>query len=369
MVTAVVREARKDIRSPTSLFTRSFKQVLTCVCYPIGRTLPGTDEGAAWMDSTSDNGGVSVIIPAYNAERFIAATLESVCAQTYSRWEVVVVDDGSPDRSRDIAVQYAARDPRIRIVSQANAGLAGARNAGLRQSNPSNPYIIFLDSDDVWEPDALETLHEALARHPEWPAVHGQARTIDVDGQVCGPTWIEGLCKRWDVAASGRLRRLGDEEPTTFGVLTVRNVIATAGIVLIRRAALPLDGPFDKRINAVADWDLWLRLACHHPIGHVDQVVLGYRRHGTSMSKNPQFMWRSMVQMYRQAYLTPGLTPAQHALLGRWFERQWRRYAHGYMQWARDSARNGHWRLVVANVRRAIIAYGHAMARSPYLRT
>src|SRR2546421_13123372 len=101
---------------------------------------------------------VSVVIPVYNGERYLAEAIESVLAQTICTWELVIVDDGSADGTPGVAQRYAGRDARIRVVRQANGGVAAARNRGMQETDPSSEYVIFLDHDDVWEIDALETL-------------------------------------------------------------------------------------------------------------------------------------------------------------------------------------------------------------------
>ncbi len=99
---------------------------------------------------------VSVIIPAYNAENFIAKTLASVVAQTYRRLEILVVDDGSSDRTQSIVQTMAQQDPRIKLFKQANAGVAAARNAGIDKAK--GEYIAPIDADDLWHPETLEKL-------------------------------------------------------------------------------------------------------------------------------------------------------------------------------------------------------------------
>ncbi len=100
------------------------------------------------------DGLVSIITPCYNGARFVAETIESVLKQTYSDWEMIVVDDGSTDGSDAIVSEYVRRDSRIRLIRQANAGTACARNAGLRCAG--GRYIALLDADDLWEPTFLE---------------------------------------------------------------------------------------------------------------------------------------------------------------------------------------------------------------------
>lgn len=111
---------------------------------------------------------VSVIIPCYNTERYLSACLESVLAQTYQDFEIIAVDDGSPDQCGEILKSYAEKDPRIRVYTQENKGLSGARNAGLNIAR--GRYLLFLDSDDKLPPYAIMKLLEIAQTH-EVPVV------------------------------------------------------------------------------------------------------------------------------------------------------------------------------------------------------
>lgn len=99
-------------------------------------------------------GLVSIITPCYNGEKYIAQTIDSVIAQTYKEWEMIIVDDGSKDGSADLVRKYMESEPRIKFIQQANAGSAAARNNGIR--NCEGQYIALLDADDLWEPEFLE---------------------------------------------------------------------------------------------------------------------------------------------------------------------------------------------------------------------
>ena len=100
------------------------------------------------------SGLVSIITPCYNGEKYISETIESVIAQTYPNWEMIIIDDGSKDNSLKIAMEYAQKDNRISVFQQPNGGSASARNNGIRRSN--GQYIALLDADDLWLPDFLE---------------------------------------------------------------------------------------------------------------------------------------------------------------------------------------------------------------------
>lgn len=105
---------------------------------------------------------ISIIIPVYNAEKFLPACLDSVLAQTYKNWEAICVNDGSTDNSPQILSDYAAKDVRFHIINQPNSGVSTARNAGLRQAH--GKYLMYLDSDDIWHSQTLEILQNVMEK-------------------------------------------------------------------------------------------------------------------------------------------------------------------------------------------------------------
>src|SRR5438067_8321397 len=123
-------------------------------------------------------GLVSVITPVYRGERFVAATIQSVLAQTYRDWELVIVDDGSPDDSAGIIDGYLPH-PQIRFIRQANAGVAAARNTGI--ANARGEFVALLDQDDLWLPDKLERQLLYLNARPDVGFVHSRVDCIDAD--------------------------------------------------------------------------------------------------------------------------------------------------------------------------------------------
>jgi len=210
---------------------------------------------------------VSVIIPVYNGERYFARTIESVLAQTYSAKEIVVVDDGSRDSSREVVARYL-RHSNIRLIAQENAGVAAARNAGIRAA--SGEYIAVLDQDDLWLPDKLARQVEYLDEHPEIALVHSNIHFIDEAGErIPDPEWA------WVAPTCGQV----------LPELVQRNSICTC-TVLLRKRALEQAGLFRQALAPADDWDLWLRIAARHPIGFVDAVTACYRVHQGNESRN-----------------------------------------------------------------------------------
>lgn len=130
----------------------------------------------------ANNRKVSVITPLYNGERFVAQTIESVFAQTYQDWEMLIINDGSKDNGPAICREYAARDARIKVFDQPNGGSASARNNGIRRAE--GRYIVLLDADDTWMPYFLDTQLE-LMRSKNAVLVYGSYRRINENGQDC----------------------------------------------------------------------------------------------------------------------------------------------------------------------------------------
>jgi glycosyltransferase involved in cell wall biosynthesis len=191
---------------------------------------------------------VSVVIPVYRSERYVAATLRSVLAQTFTDFEVIVVDDGSPDRS--IAICKAFDDPRIRYVHQSNAGLAAARNAGIR--NARGDYIAFIDSDDLWAPEKLERHVAHLRAAPEVGVSYSLSAFIDEDGAPLGS---------YQMLGGGPLKPVD---------CFVRNPIGNGSNAVVRAALFRETPPagravkdflFDEDLRQAEDYELWVRIA------------------------------------------------------------------------------------------------------------
>lgn len=248
---------------------------------------------------------ISIVIPGYNGERYLSQTIESVVGQTVTEWELVIVDDGSTDRTSEVAAQFGNRIANLRIVRQDNRGIANARNRGFMETSGTSEYIIFLDQDDVWEPTALELLLSALDSQPGAMAASGLSRRIDEHGVVCEPGELEGWGRhRWGVMG-GSLVALPVSAPTTLAVLAYRSVIHTPGQVLIRRSTLNSVGLFDASASPCDDWDMWLRLCLRGYIAYVDKVVLNVRRHENNASRDRGLMFDKIDYVRRKLISSP----------------------------------------------------------------
>ena len=224
---------------------------------------------------------VSVIIPCYNQAHFLPEAIESVLAQTYPHFEIVVINDGSSDNSAEVAARY----PSIRYVDQENQGLSAARNTGLRESQGN--YLVFLDADDRLLPRALEAGLACLNAHPECAFVSGGYRSIREDGTILPEP-------RRDRAESHH-----------YAALLRRNYIAMHATVMYRRFFLEAIGGFNTDLKACEDYDVFLRITRDFPIYCYDEVIAEYRQHAANMSRNYELMLKTVftVLSYQWEYI------------------------------------------------------------------
>jgi glycosyltransferase involved in cell wall biosynthesis len=223
---------------------------------------------------------VSVIMPAYNAARFIGEALQSVLQQTFQDFEIIVVDDGSTDDTARVVAGIG--DPRIRYVYQENGGPSSARNHGLRLATGS--FIAFLDADDVWEPAFLERMLSHLRTHP------------DLDGAYCGYRYMQadGTPLPEVVARVVPSQRL-------YEALLDGNFINMCSVV-IRPRCFERIGGFDEALRQAEDSDLWLRAARTFQIDGVPDVLVWYRQHSCNHTLNLQVKLRSLQRLVEKHF-------------------------------------------------------------------
>ncbi len=202
---------------------------------------------------------VSVVVPVYNTARYLPAAIESVLAQTYPHFELILVDDGSTDGSAAIARAYARRDPRVRVLcNERNLGIVRTRNRAFAAAHPASTYFAVLDSDDVCLPDRLARQVAFLETHRDHALVGGHIRVIDERGAEVG------------------VRRYPLTHAEIVRVITRYSPVAQP-TVMIRRSALAAVGVYRERFPRGHDYDLWLRMAARFPIANLDAYTLHYR--------------------------------------------------------------------------------------------
>ena len=210
----------------------------------------------------SNHATVSVVIPCYNGAHFLSKAIDSVLTQTVAVDEILVVDDGSTDNTREVAVSYGNR---VTYIFQKNKGLAGARNTGIKAAK--SDWVALLDADDWWMPDKIEL----------------QKRVVS-DDTVLVYTGV------WFVNSDGSSTQCPAASPNTlWPALRTRNLI-TPSTVMIRKVSLTEIGGFNESIRACEDWDMWVRLIPKGEFKAVVEPVTGYRVVSGSLSSDPYRM-------------------------------------------------------------------------------
>lgn len=228
---------------------------------------------------------VSIIVPCYNAQKFIAQTIESVLKQTYANFQLILVNDGSTDGTEQIIKQY--QDDRIIYVSKDNTGVADTRNKGIEMA--TGEYIAFLDADDLYLPDNLLEKITFLEKNPHVPLVHGQEiKFQSATSQIIAVT--EGC-------GGDVLRDL---------LSLSRTVIHSPSSVVMTRALVQQVGGFDPQLSTSADWEYWVRIAAKYPIGFISKPLIKYRVHNNQMHSNIGLMEKDMQYAFAKIHAMGG---------------------------------------------------------------
>jgi glycosyltransferase involved in cell wall biosynthesis len=228
---------------------------------------------------------VSVVIPVYNSSAYIAEAIESVLGQTYTHFEIIVVDDGSTDKTQEILDRYRAK---VKCFYQENRGVSAARNVGVR--NAKGELIAFLDADDVWLPGKLEKQVRFLTQHAEVPFIFGDTDLFNDSGTV-----ISALLRQKKMASQLPEKEFVVKNP--FELLLDENFIPTS-TGLVRRSVLMEAGGFDESLRSVEDRDLWLRIAIKHPMGCIPEVLSRKRLHAENISSDQLKANQSLLRVY-----------------------------------------------------------------------
>jgi len=213
---------------------------------------------------------VSVVVTTYNHGQYIQETLRSVFAQTYSNFEVIVVDDGSTD---DTSTKLQAFHGRICYVHQENQGVAASRNTGVQKAR--GEFIALLDGDDLWEPGKLAIQTKALEESPRagFAAVNGQE--FDQHG-VTGPQLVDRELLEW--LASSQCGPQGKYlAGSCYRLFLIRNRISTVSQVMFPRTVLETVGPSDSSFRTGSDYDLYLRVLKDHDIVIINEPLTRWR--------------------------------------------------------------------------------------------
>lgn len=227
---------------------------------------------------------ISVVMPAYNAEKYIGQSIQSILDQTYRDWELIIIDDGSKDRTRAIAEEYAARDPRVKVFSKANGGISRALNDGLERAQYE--WIARLDADDIALPGRLARQIEAAQADPEVVIWGSYVYQIDTSGARVGVIHFRPTSKDEFHAMRAKLEAVRTVHPA----------------VLFKKSVALAVGGYDPQMDGVEDSDLWARMYHQHgPLVNLPEYLTLYRVHPGSITAQKKFVQGEMAR--RHAYI------------------------------------------------------------------
>ena len=205
---------------------------------------------------------ISVIIPVYNGEKTIQETIESVLGQTFVDFELIIIDDGSSDRTVEIINKNL--DSRLKLYSYPNQGLSVSRNRGIQRSQ--GDYISFIDADDLWTKNKLAAQYQALQNIPSAAVAYSGTSRIDEYSKIL-----------YDIP-------LAKIRGKVYSYLLLRDIIGSGSNPLIQQQALLATGNFNESLQAAEDWDMWIKLSAKYEFIDVPEHQVLYRRSPQSMS-------------------------------------------------------------------------------------
>lgn len=247
-----------------------------------------------YTPTSAPSPAITAVIPAYNAAEFLPATIQSVVEQSFTNWELLVIDDGSTDNTANVVRQFCTQDARIRLISQENSGVSAARNRGAQESTAE--LVAFLDADDRWLPTKLSAHVEHMTQHLESGVSFGRVELIEADG-----------------ATTGKLTNNISQQLRPEDFFYTNPTVTTSNMV-IRRALFLAMGGFDQTMQYNEDVDLLLRIAMQGEasIDAIDRVLVQYRLHTSGLSSTLLKMEEGWVTLMDKAAKSAPRLVAKH---------------------------------------------------------
>lgn len=215
---------------------------------------------------------ISIIIPVYNGEKYLKDTIVSVLNQTYRNYELIIVDDGSTDNTKNIIDSF--NDPRIQYHYQKNSGISASRNVGIDLAQ--GEFIAFLDADDIWLPFKLELQADVIRKEPDIGLVFGWVYYMDTKSNIVGE-------KKYNITDDFYMN------------LLLGNFVDNGSVPLIRKECFEKVGKFD--FLPAEDWDMWIRIAREYKFGYVNDYLAIYRINYDGLSKEYKKMERGLFKI------------------------------------------------------------------------
>jgi glycosyltransferase involved in cell wall biosynthesis len=232
---------------------------------------------------------VDVIMPTYNAAKYLSIAIESVMAQTFEDWRILIVDDGSTDNTAEIVSGFAKRlGLKLEFIQQANGGPSRARNNAIGRS--SADFLAFLDADDIWVPIRLSESLKCFEGRPQVGLTYGFVSRIDPQGDLI------------DTFAYRQKHGEGRIAPYIYS----KTVDLPCATITIRRECIEAVGVFDETLWATEDRDLWLRIAFKYEVALVPHIIALYRTSPYSLTTKTEGMLEAQLQFIEKHYGAPG---------------------------------------------------------------
>lgn len=228
---------------------------------------------------------VSVVIPAYNAIRFVNATIDSVFAQTFQNFEILVIDDGSTDNTKEVLETYGDK---IRYLPKENGGVSSARNFGIE--NAKGKYIAFLDADDVWMPEKLEKQVAAMEEDEKIGLCYVATQKVDEELNYLNSIKVSNCT-----------------DYTETLLLNLNIVSGSCSSAMVRQDIIQQTDGFDSKFSTYADWEFWLRLSLLTKFFPIDEELVKYRMVKGSMSSKPEVTKRDALGVLEKFFSLPNL--------------------------------------------------------------
>jgi len=282
------------------------------------------------------NPDVTIVITTYQRPKLLRKAVANLISQDFTHWELLIVDDESKDTTPEVIAELVGSDPRIRGIRQRNQGHVVGRATAMFEASPSSRFLLFHDDDDWLFPGALGKLVSLAEEHPDAPAVHGIALSVDPEGNIePAPDRHPGYLRRGFKSPTW-VASVAPEAPETLSTLLVWCAIQTPGQVLVRRSCFDAVGGFDTTLPVSEDWDLYLRLARLAPIPRMLDPVIHRLVHPGNMTRRGAFM-RQGEMVRRKFVRDPTLNRSERtmAALGGLAA------AGETLHWALDSLRSG----------------------------
>ena len=228
---------------------------------------------------------VDVIIPSFNAAKYLPAAIESVVSQTFDDWHILIVDDGSTDNTAEVVVPFLDRlGPKMTYIKQENSGVSAARNKAILASKAE--FLALLDADDVWLPCRLSESLKILTERPQAGLSYGLIRTMDSEGRL-GSSW-----------AGNRNHVEGHIAPYIYR----RSVELPSPTITVRKKCIDEVGVFDESLRITEDRDLWLRIAQRYEVAFVPKILALYRSSPGSLTTDPKRVLEAQLKFIRKHY-------------------------------------------------------------------